>query len=72
MNAITRLALLWLSQAARVLGDGCLRLIAMLQLAAVGGSGRLSAFHLAMALFLAPFVALAPLNGCLSNALPRR
>lgn len=67
-----RLFLLWISQAARVLGDGCLRLVAMLELTGAGESGRLSAFHLTTALFVGPFVLLAPLNGCLSNSLPRR
>jgi 1-acyl-sn-glycerol-3-phosphate acyltransferase len=72
LSAVNRLVLLWLSQIARVMGDGCLRLIAMLELAAAGERHRLAAYHLSMALFIAPFVVLSPLNGCLSNALPRR
>jgi 1-acyl-sn-glycerol-3-phosphate acyltransferase len=72
MTATTRLVLLWISQASRVLADGCLRLVAMLSVTAAGERDRLSAFHLATALFIAPFVLLAPLNGCISNSLPRR
>jgi 1-acyl-sn-glycerol-3-phosphate acyltransferase len=72
VNAKVRLVLLWVSQVARVLADGCLRLVAMLEATGAGESGRLSAFQLATALFITPFVLLAPLNGCISNALPRR
>jgi hypothetical protein len=70
VSTSVRLVLLWVSQVARVLVDGCLRLVAMLEYA--GGEGGLSAWHLATAVFVAPFVLLAPLNGCVSNALPRR
>jgi 1-acyl-sn-glycerol-3-phosphate acyltransferase len=72
VNTMTRLVLLWLSQAARVMADGCLRLVAMLEATGAGERGRLSAFQLSMVLFILPFVLLAPLNGCVSNALPRR
>jgi 1-acyl-sn-glycerol-3-phosphate acyltransferase len=71
-GARVRLAALWVSQAARVLADGCLRLVAMLAWVGTGETGRLSAWHVATAVFIAPFILLAPLNGCLSNALPRR
>lgn len=64
-----RLALLWFSQSARVLADWCLRIAAWL---AMAGEARNSAWHLVTALFIAPFILLAPLNGCLSNGLPRR
>jgi len=67
-----RLALLWVSQVARVLGDGCLRLVALVEVAGASAEGRLSAWHLAVAVFVAPFILLAPLSGCVSNALPRR
>jgi 1-acyl-sn-glycerol-3-phosphate acyltransferase len=72
MNATMRLVLLWVSVVARVLADGCLRLVAMLAVAGAGESGRLSAFQAATALFIVPFILLAPFNGCISNALPRR
>jgi 1-acyl-sn-glycerol-3-phosphate acyltransferase len=61
-----RLASLWLSQVARVLADWCLRITALL-----AWSGD-DAWHMATAVFIAPFILLAPLNGCLNNGLPRR
>ncbi len=69
IGARVRLALLWLSQVARVVADWCLRLTTVLALKAAGDD---SAWYLATAAFIAPFVILAPLNGCLSNGLPRR
>jgi 1-acyl-sn-glycerol-3-phosphate acyltransferase len=70
-SARLRLISLWVSQVARVLGDWCLRLTAVLQ---TGGVGRHlgGAWHLATAVFISPFVLLAPLNSCVSNGLPRR
>jgi 1-acyl-sn-glycerol-3-phosphate acyltransferase len=61
--------LLWVSQVARVVADWCLRLTTVLALQATAGD---SAWYLATAAFIAPFIVLAPLNGCLSNGLPRR
>ncbi len=69
IGARVRLGLLWVSQVARVVGDWCLRLTTVLALKAAGNDG---AWYLATAAFIAPFVLLAPLNGCLSNGLPRR
>jgi 1-acyl-sn-glycerol-3-phosphate acyltransferase len=69
-SARVRLASLWVSQCARVLADWCLRVTAILQWARAG-RGDL-AWHVATAVFIAPFILLAPLNGCLSNGLPRR
>lgn len=66
-----RLAALWISQVARVLADWCLRITAFLawhQTSKAGGD----AWHIATAVFIAPFVLLAPLNGCINNGLPRR
>ena len=72
-GARIRLASLWLSQAARVLADNCLRLFVVLQVAkATQGPPDAAAFHLVTAFFIAPFILLAPLNGAVSNALPRR
>jgi 1-acyl-sn-glycerol-3-phosphate acyltransferase len=70
-GASVRLISLWVSQVARVLADWCLRLVAILEAA---GAGRplAGAWHLATAVFITPFIVLAPLNGCLSNGLPRR
>jgi len=71
-SARIRLGLLWLSQVARVAADWGLRMVAFLELRRLGGAGRDSAWYLVTALFIAPFILLAPLHGCLSNALPRR
>jgi 1-acyl-sn-glycerol-3-phosphate acyltransferase len=67
-----RLVTLWLSQTARVLADWCLLMLAMAAFAGQTRADTLSAWHLATAVFIAPFLLLAPLNGCLSNGLPRR
>jgi 1-acyl-sn-glycerol-3-phosphate acyltransferase len=72
LSARIRLASLWLSQSARVLADWCLRIAAWLAVASAGEAARNSAWHLITAIFIAPFILLAPLNGCLSNGLPRR
>ena len=69
IGARVRLGLLWVSQVARVVADWCLRLTTVLALTAAGSQ---SGWYLATAAFIAPFMALAPLNGCLSNSLPRR
>jgi 1-acyl-sn-glycerol-3-phosphate acyltransferase len=52
-----------------VLADWCLRFVAFRQWSA-GATN--TAWHLATAVFIAPFLLLAPLNGSLSNSLPRR
>jgi 1-acyl-sn-glycerol-3-phosphate acyltransferase len=67
-----RLGSLWVSQTARVLADWCLRVTALMACAAAGTIDRTAAWHLATAVFITPFILLAPLNGCLSNGLPRR
>jgi 1-acyl-sn-glycerol-3-phosphate acyltransferase len=61
-----RFASLWVSQVARVVADWCLRVTAMLAAAHETG------WYLATAVFITPFILLAPLNGCLANGLPRR
>ncbi|HZV06648.1 MAG TPA: MFS transporter [Gemmataceae bacterium] len=66
-----RLASLWVSQVARVLGDWCLRIAAFLDRHRSAASAG-DAWHVATAVFIAPFVLLAPLNGCINNGLPRR
>ncbi len=68
-HARLRLASLWVSQTARVLADWCLRMAAVA--AALTGGDR-SGWHLATAVFIAPFIVLSPLNGVLANGLPRR
>jgi 1-acyl-sn-glycerol-3-phosphate acyltransferase len=70
-GARIRLASLWLSQVARILADWCLRVTALLAWSdAAGPAG--DAWHVATAVFIAPFILLAPLNGCVNNGLPRR
>jgi 1-acyl-sn-glycerol-3-phosphate acyltransferase len=66
------MASLWVSQVARVLADWCLRFLAFLSVAGPAREASGSAWHLATAVFIAPFLLLAPLNGCLNNGLPRR
>jgi 1-acyl-sn-glycerol-3-phosphate acyltransferase len=71
-NARARFASLWVSQVARVLADWALRLAAVAEWAAVQRVPASSAWYLATVVFVAPWIVLAPLNGCLSNGLPRR
>ncbi len=71
VGARIRLASLWISQAARVLADWCLRITAFLIWYQTHKSAS-DAWHVATAVFIAPFVLLAPLNGCINNGLPRR
>ncbi len=71
-SARLRLASLWLSQTARAAADWCLRLFVVLGLGRAAGGEDQAAWHLATAVFIAPFLLLAPLNGALSNGLPRR
>src|SRR5947209_11838026 len=67
-----RLACLWLSQVARILADNCLRVFIVLEVARASMEWRDAAWHLASALLAAPAIVLAPLNGGLSNSLPKR
>jgi 1-acyl-sn-glycerol-3-phosphate acyltransferase len=72
LGARARLASLWLSQVTRVLGDWCLRVTALLAWSHSAGPAGEAAWHVATTVFIAPFILLAPLNGCISNGLPRR
>jgi 1-acyl-sn-glycerol-3-phosphate acyltransferase len=67
-----RLVLLWISQTARALADWCLRMFVVLRLAAAGQAESDTAWHVATAVFIAPFILFAPFNGALSNSLPKR
>jgi len=71
-NASLRLAFLWASQSARVLADWCLRLFVVLELARAGEKQLNSSWYLATAVYTAPFILFAPVNGALCNALCRR
>ena len=70
-SARIRLASLWLSQVARVMADNCLRLFVVLELATAGTGLRDGAWHLVTAILMVPAVFLAPVNGALSNSLPK-
>ncbi len=67
-----RLACLGVSQSARSLADWCLRLFVVLEIARLGPRQRDFAPHLVTAVYIAPFILLAPTNGALSNALRKR
>lgn len=62
---------LGISQLARSLADSCLRGFLLLQVLRLGQDPGGVQF-LFLTLFLAPFVLLAPVNGALSNSLPKR
>lgn len=66
------LASLWVSQTARVVADHCLRVFAVLATAEASVALRDSAWHWAVAATALPCVALAPVNGAISNSLPKR
>ena len=71
-NLRLRFAALWLSQSARVLADWCLRMFVVLQVARSAEAGNAYAWHEVTAIFIAPFILLAPLNGAISNGLNKR
>src|SRR5437773_1007725 len=72
MKARVRFVFLWLSQVARVLADNSLRMFVVLEAAQAGRQERDAAWHLATAVYVLPFILLAPLNGALGNSLPKR
>jgi MFS family permease len=61
-----------MSQSVRVLSDWCLRVFVWLELARLGQRELSSAWYLVTAIYITPFILLAPTNGALSNALRRR
>jgi 1-acyl-sn-glycerol-3-phosphate acyltransferase len=71
-NARGRLASLWLSQVARNVADNTLRVFVLLRVAEASQAERDYAWHLCAALLTLPAVLLAPFNGALGNALPKR
>lgn len=71
LGARIRLTSLWVSQAARVLADWCLRVTAFLTWYRAAESAG-DAWYVATAVFIAPFVVLSPFNGAINNSLPRR
>src|SRR5262249_8318302 len=71
-NARMRLACLWLSQTARALADNCLRMFVVLEVARIWQKASDAAWSQVTPFFLLPFILLAPVNGALSNGLPKR
>src|SRR5438128_268602 len=71
-SARARLACLWLSQVARIMADNCLRVFVVLEMARWRTAERDAAWHLVSALLVLPAVFLSPINGALSNSLPKR
>jgi 1-acyl-sn-glycerol-3-phosphate acyltransferase len=67
-----RFASLWLSQVARTLADNCLRMFVLFEVARGGSKASEAAWYQVSVFFILPFLVLAPVNGALSNALPRR
>jgi 1-acyl-sn-glycerol-3-phosphate acyltransferase len=63
---------LWLSQAARNLADNALRMFAVLLIAAAGQAQSDGSWHQVTLFFILPFIVLGPVDGAISNSLPRR
>lgn len=63
-----RFASFWVSQVARVLADWALRITVFQMLV----SSMQSAWHVVTAIFILPFILLAPFCGSVSNSLPKR
>jgi hypothetical protein len=63
LNVRVRLASLWVSQVARVLADWCLRIVALLAWSGAAHENGLLAGNTATAVYIAPFILLAPLIG---------
>lgn len=64
-------ASLWVSQTARVLADCALRIFVVLELYRAGSWQPDAAWQLVTVLLMLPAVVLAPVNGTLSNSLPK-
>lgn len=71
-SARLRLAALWLSQAARIMADNCLRMAVVMQAAASSALAGELAWNLAAALFVLPALLFAPFNGAIGNSFPKR
>ncbi len=72
LSARLRFAALWLSQACRTAADWTIRLFAILVLVKHDPDALAFAWHLLTAIFIAPFLILSPVNGAISNGLPKR
>jgi 1-acyl-sn-glycerol-3-phosphate acyltransferase/MFS family permease len=71
-SARVRFLSLWLSQTLRVLADWCLRVFVFRTLYDAGPFTPVSAWPIVTAVFIAPFLILCPVNGAISNSLPKR
>jgi 1-acyl-sn-glycerol-3-phosphate acyltransferase len=67
-----RLAWLWLSQVMRFTADNCLCAFVIRTVVHTGQADKDAAWRLVAALLMVPAVVLAPVNGALANALPKR
>jgi hypothetical protein len=72
LSAQGRLVALWIAQVARIASDYCFRLFVVLEMARQGDAQREAAWHVSTALVMLPAIFFCPLNGALSNALPKR
>ncbi len=72
MFARSRFLSLWLSQVSRTLADNCLRMFVVLQVAQAGAEQSAAAWYQVTPFFIVPFILLAPVNGAISNSLPKR
>jgi 1-acyl-sn-glycerol-3-phosphate acyltransferase len=61
-----------MSQTARALADNCFRMFVALEIAGQGPLQSNAAWHQVTPFVIVPFILLAPVNGALSNSLPRR
>jgi 1-acyl-sn-glycerol-3-phosphate acyltransferase len=67
-----RLASLWLSQVGRNLADNCLRIFVMFELARASVAQRDAAWLLCGVFLMLPAIVFCPVNGAISNSLPKR
>lgn len=72
LSARLQLAALWLAQTARIVADWTLRLLVIRKLVGADETAIRDAWHQATAVYIAPFILLAPFNGALSNAFAKR
>lgn len=72
LHARVRMGFLCASSTLRVLADWCLRWFVFLETFESGRFARDSAWHVTTLFFVAPFLLFCPLNGVISNSLPKR
>jgi len=72
LHARIRFVFLWVSQVARIMADWALRFAAFFEARRLADWKPESAWYLATAVFIVPWIVLAPFHGFLSNSLPKR